>query len=120
MARSTSNVQLYYSMMSNSIKRLHDHLISPPMYNQIFKNKQGLLYKADIIPFKKTIWNQNPMLFCIEQYKDQHLFPIILICNDIGTIYDFTSANLSMGIKSPLIDNINKIISVKPTTDERY
>ena len=76
MARSTSNVQQYYSMMSNSIKRLHDHLISPPMYNQIFKNKQGLLYKADIIPFKKTIWNQN------KNERNQSIFYKLYCTND--------------------------------------
>lgn len=120
MARSTSNVHNYYLTLPNITKRLHQHLISPPMLNLLFRNKQGLLYNADLIPFKKNTWNENPMQFCIEQYTNQHLFPVILVCNNIGTIYDFNSDTLSQGIWAPLIDTINRIIIIPPLTEERY
>ena len=119
MGRSSSNLQNFYLTLSNNIKQLHNHLVSPPMLSYIFKNKQGLLYNADIIQFKKNSWNQNPMLFCHEQYDSQHYYPIILICNNLGSIYEFNSSNLSNGIISPLIDTIEDIISTAPLTDIR-
>lgn len=120
MARSSSNLQTFYYTLNNNIKRLHDHLICPPMYNHIFKNKRGLLYNADLIPFRRNAWSENPMLFCMEQYDNQHYYPIILICNNLGSIYNFTSDNLPRGILSPLQDTIERIIAVKPSTSIRY
>lgn len=120
MARSRSNLLYYYNTLSNDIKRLHEHLISPPMLNYIFKNKDALKYNADIIPFRYNTWNENPMIFCIDQYNNQQYFPVILICNNLGSIYEFTSDNLPYGITAPLIDTLQRIINVKPLTKERY
>lgn len=118
--RSSSNLQRYYTSLDNFVRLLQDHLITPPMYNIIFRNKQGLIYNADIIPFKKNIWNQNPMQFCLEQYDNPNYFPIILICNTLGSIYEFTFENLENGIISPLQNTITRILSVSPSTETRY
>lgn len=118
--RSTSNLSTYYKELDNFTRLLFDHLINPPMYNIIFKNKQGLLYNADIIPFNKNVWNQNPMQFCLEQYDKVHYYPIILICNNLLSIYEFTSANLENGILAPLKNTIFRILDVLPPTEMRY
>lgn len=120
MARSSSNVLIQEKNVDNLVRRMKEHLISPPMYNVIFKNKQGLLHNADRIQFKKNIWNENPMQFCLEQYKNQYYYPIILICNNLGSIYEFTADNLKRGILAPLGENIGRLVLVSLPTDMRY
>lgn len=118
--RSSSNLLTSYDNLDNFVRTLQDHLITPPMYNFIFRNKQGLIYNADIIPFSKNIWNENPMQFCLEQYSNKDYFPIILICNDLGSIYQFRLENLSFGIISPLDKTIMKILNTAPLDVEKY
>ena len=118
--RSSSNLLASYASLDNFSRLIQDHLITPPMYNLIFRNKQGLIYNADIIPFSKNIWNENPMQFCLEQYSNKDFFPIILICNDLGSLYQFRLENLPFGIISPLESTILKILDTIIPKVERY
>ena len=117
--RSSSNLITSYKQLDNFVRIVQDHLITPPMYNLIFRNKRGLMYGADIIQFTKNIWNQNPMQFCLEQYSNKDYFPIILICNNLSSIYEFTLENLPTGIISPLQETIVRILDTMPF-GERY
>ena len=118
--RSSSNLLQYYKQFSNFERTLNDHLISPPMINIIFKNKQGLNYNADLISFSKNVWNQNPMQFCLDYYNNAQYYPIILICNTLNSMYEFTLNNLKNGIISPLKDDIIRILNFPSPTDMRY
>lgn len=120
MARSSSNVLIQERAGDNIIRRMKEHLVSPPFFNIIFKNKLGLIYDAEKIQFTKNIWNQNPMQFCSDHYNNQYYYPIVLICNNLGSIYEFTQDNLKKGIIAPTIQNINDIVQVPLPTTMRY
>jgi len=80
-------------------------------HDNVFQvNKDSLRYYSSMITFDKHKWDMNPFQFCFDQYKKQYLYQIILVVNNLLTIFDFRKSNLRSGIVTPY-ENIIKEIS---------
>ena len=80
--------------------------------NIFFKNMDGLLSNANKISFNKPNWEQNPKQFCIDQYNEANLYKLILLVNNIQSLFAFKSSNfINTQIYAPRISDIYKVLS---------
>ena len=108
---STSNLQFHFTTQTFDIKKIFIEFDKPFNKNLFYQNKSGLVLSADIIKFNIDKWDSNPMMFCEDYYSVQYLYPIILVCNTLGSIYDFILDNLRNGIVAPKLPEIIKVLS---------
>jgi hypothetical protein len=69
----------------------------PLFENRFFINKSGLIYNSDIIKVFKNIWVQNPQKFALDYYNDYDFYRIILLVNNIPSVFRFDFKNLKNG-----------------------
>lgn len=100
-ARTTTNLRAYYQQQPAVIEDIIANFAKTPMMNKYFRNKAGLVYKAPTVKFSNHNWRENPLAFCRDQYNEQLLYPLILMCNNLGSIYEFIPDNLPNGIIAP-------------------
>lgn len=114
MARTTSNLITYYSTLPVSAKVISTELSKTPFSNQIFRNKTILSQSGVYILFEIDAWKYNPQLFCEHYYKTQYYYPIILIANDLGSVFDFIPEKLPYGILAPDKSIIGQVLNLTP------
>jgi hypothetical protein len=107
----TSNLQYHFKAQSFDVRKIFIEFNKPFYSNLFYKNKDGLVLTADRVKFNMDKWYCNPLLFCEDYYSIQYLYPVILLCNSLGTVYDFTQSNLKDGIISPSLSEINRVLS---------
>ncbi len=82
-----------------------------PHSNVFFKNKKGLIYFSETLTFTSSKWNYNPIQFCQDYYQEQYLHPIILLVNNLPSMYNFNTRALNNKFLAPKIDYIMKLLS---------
>lgn len=115
--RSTSNLNKHFSSYTSDVRSLLNEFKKSPHSNIFYKNRKGLIDSCKTVDFNNEKWNYNPMQFCQDEYKKQYYYPVILICNRIGSIYDFNHNTLNGKIKVP---DINIIVSILSFEKEQY
>lgn len=87
------NLQYYfYNSISTTDNLILNEFLKDINDNVFIKNKKFLTMSSltrKIIFDSK--WNQNPQQFCTDFYKSQYFYPVILLINNIPTVFDFTS-----------------------------
>jgi len=58
--------------------------------NVFYRNLDYLLETAANVAFDKDNWIYKPELFCHDYYGNQYVYPVVLLCNGISSIYEFT------------------------------
>ena len=106
----TTNLQNHFKSYSYDIIKIFNEFKKPIYENLFFINKKGLISNSKYIDFKAK-WEYNPLQFSQDIYKEQYVYPVILLCNNIGSLHDFTSENLDNKVLSPDLKNIISIIS---------
>ncbi len=86
---------------------------SKNIFNNVFyKNLDGLKNNSDIVLFNKSNWEQNPKQFCIDHYGNPGLFKIVLLINNISSIFSFKSENFKgFKIYAPKQNDIYKVLA---------
>ena len=118
MGRTTSNLSLYYESLPGAARAIIPQFTKSPMTNSLFRNKQGFILNSKVVKFNVDSWKYNPQLFCKEYYSDQYFYPIILMVNNLGSIYQFNKEILIDGIIAPDKDVIMRILSQIKTIEE--
>jgi len=83
------NTRPYYGKM------VLDEFKLPIMRNIFFINKDGILNNSEEIEFTKNSWKYNPRQFCLDYYKLQEFYPLVLLINNIKSQFDFIPDNVS-------------------------
>jgi len=109
--RTSSNLKYHFSSFSSDAKEIYIEFSKSPHTNIFLKNKSSLLENADVVPFNQQSWISNPMQFCLDHYGYVHFYQIILISNNIKTIYEFNKDELNNIIYAPLSNIILSILS---------
>jgi len=109
--RSSSNIKTFFSMHNNNIKRVFYEFSKSPHNNIFFKNKFGLIKNCDITSFNNQKWDMNPLRFSDDMYQVQYYYPIVLMCNNIGSICDFNAIQLDNKIYTPKLKDILNIFT---------
>ena len=108
---STSNLQYHFLGQTFDVRKISIEFSKPFYSNLFYKNKDGLILTADLVKFNNDKWTYSPLMFCNDYYKMQYLYPVTLMCNNLGTVYEFILDNLKNGIISPQLSEINKVLS---------
>ncbi len=61
--------------------------------NIFFKNLGGLKNNSLEVLFNNNKWEQNPKQFCIDRYGESSFYSIILMVNNISSIFSFKRNN---------------------------
>lgn len=109
----STNLQYSFSTDVNFDVRKVLREFSKSIYNNtFFRNKDALINNADLVDFTKDAWTSYPLQFCQDHYQHQYLYPVILLVNNIGSMFDFKQDNLLNGqIIAPKIKNIIAVLS---------
>jgi hypothetical protein len=100
------NLELEYIRKSQTIREIEMEFNLNIFENRFFKNKDYLIDNADLIAMQST-WNLNSQQFCLDHYKVYELYPIVLLVNNLNSMFEFKAENI-----------VNKIIA--PTTFAIY
>lgn len=110
MARSTSNLEKHFRHSPSISKKIFAEMVKSPILGQLYCNKKALQYEATYVRFSNDKWYMNPQYFCRDEYRLQDYYPIILIVNNLASIYEFTPQNMPKGICRPKSTRIGAIL----------
>jgi len=77
--------------------------------NRFFKNKSYLISNSKSIAFEST-WNLNPQQFCLDTYDIYEIYPIILLVNNVNSMFEFKVENITNKIIAPTIYTIFNLL----------
>lgn len=92
-----SNVLVNFSQKYKNTQFIIQEFDKPIFENRFFINKMGLIYNSKLVTKFQNIWVQNPQRFALEYYGDYDLYRVILLVNDIESVFRFDSKNLKNG-----------------------
>jgi len=109
----SSNLIESFRQQSSDIRKIIKEYNKSITDNIFWKNRNGLLDTSEDISFDTQRWDKNPMQFCQKHYGSQYYYYIILTCNNLGSIYEFTKRRLNGMIKAPLQTEILRLLSYR-------
>jgi hypothetical protein len=89
-----SNLTNHMTGQSYDVKKILDEFDKPLFRNKFYINKNYLIEQSDYIKFNNDKWIYKPQLFCQDYYEEQYLYPVILLINNINSIFNFHPNNL--------------------------
>jgi hypothetical protein len=97
----TANLKLEPNFITTDGKIVLKEFYKPLNKNIFFKNKRYLIDNSKMVNFNKYNWRYNPQLYCLEEYDIAQLFPLILLVNDVRSIFEFTPEKMKSQIITP-------------------
>lgn len=114
MVRETSDLSDHFKRQKFDVQKVFEQFKKPLMENVFFRNYEYLINNSELIKFSKGNWKYKPYLFCKDHYKEPYFYPIILMCNNLGSVFEFTPNNLlNEIILAPKTNIITKTLSLK-------
>jgi|LakMenE01Jun11ns_1017448.scaffolds.fasta_scaffold9452539_2 hypothetical protein len=107
----TANIAREILQTSQNIKNIHNEFNQNIFENKFFNNIEYLLSESVNIEFQ-SIWTYNPHRFCLDQYDNMNLYPVILLINNVNSIFEFKSELLNNIIVTPTSFSIYKVLSL--------
>ncbi len=117
MRKQTVSLINHFSSQATDVKRIFKEFSKPILSNVFFTNLAALRLESDFYEFTKDRWVQRPTIFCMDNYDEPMLYPIIMLVNNIKTFLEFTPDRFVPTIKNqriiiaPYRSTINKIMS---------
>lgn len=106
-----SNTLVIYKQKHKNIQYIINEFSKPLFLNKFYINKDGLIYNSDTISTFREVWKQNPQKLAMEYYDEIEYYRIILLVNNIPSIFAFDAKNLKNGhIIVPKKNTILKIL----------
>ncbi len=102
MNNNISDLKKYYSQQEYIIKRILYEFKKPIHQNCFFRNLEALREQSDYVKFDNVKWKMRPDVFCSDYYEEHNLYPIILLVNNISTLFQF------------IVDNVEERIIIAP------
>ena len=94
MAEQTSNLKRYYQEQSIDYQLIIEEF-NKTIYENIFRiNKDFLLLNSQLVDFNTDNWKMRPEFFCDDHYKHPFIYPVILLANNLKSIFEFLPENL--------------------------
>jgi hypothetical protein len=107
----SSDLQQYYDSQPIDYKSIIKEFTKSIHENRFVINKKYLLQNSSNVEFNKDIWIMRPEFFCAEHYGHPFLFPVILLVNNLKSIFEFKPVNvIDNHIKVPKINSVIKIL----------
>lgn len=107
-----SDFKKYYSQQPYNIKRVLKEFNKPIHENIFFCNIEMLRLNSKLILFNSLKWKMRPDMFCQMHYNEHQLYPVILLVNNISTLFKFVADNLEdRVIIAPYETTITKVLN---------
>lgn len=87
-----------YKQKPPNIKFIINEFSKPLFLNRFYINLDGLIYNSKKINFNNNKWIQNPQKFCLDHYKIHDYYIVVLLVNNIPSIFDFDKHNFKDGV----------------------
>lgn len=113
MARSPSNVFYAFNVLSQLEGIVFKEFAKSCHSNVFWINKKGLIFDSTKHNFNNDDWDMNPMQFCTDKYGErQYLYPIILMVNNVDSVFSFRASNINGKIITPSLDVISRLAQI--------
>ena len=107
-----SNFKNFFNSQPYFVTNILNEFKKPIFQNVFFQNLDSLKLDADSVEFSDDTWYQRPEKFCYDHYGEQYIFFIILLTNNITSIFNFKPNNFPDGkIIAPKLKKISKFTS---------
>ena len=107
-----SDLEKHFESQIYLVQRILNEFKKPIFQNIFFQNISALKQNADKVEFSDNTWHQRPEKFCLDYYNEPYLFMVILLINNIKSIFSFKIDNFSdRMIIAPKKSKISKIVS---------
>lgn len=113
MTQQTSNLLQHFQNQGFDARKVLEECKKNILLNTFFRNYDNLVDSASLVKFSNDNWNLRPYSFCEDYYGSSFFYPVILIANNIGTIFDFTNENLDGVIITPKKTTIIELLSLQ-------
>jgi len=107
-----ANLKVEIDYLPADAKAVIDEFNKNIFENIFYRNRSFLKDNSDVTPFSKNTWEYNPQCFCLEHYGTDQFYPIILIVNNLKSIFEFYPDKLEMKIYSPTLNIINSLLTL--------
>ena len=107
----SSNLKQFYDIQPIDFKLILKEF-TKSIHENIFElNRDHLFLNSDLVKFNQTTWKMRPDYFCADYYEHYFIYPVILRCNNLKTIFEFVPENLhEQYIIAPRLKNIIQIL----------
>jgi len=106
----TANLLKEFDIITIDSKVILYEFSKPLHQNVFFRNKEYLVENSKQKDFNKHVWDKNPQKFCLDEYENPTLYPIILLTNNIRSIFEFTREMMNSKIVAPTKMAITNIL----------
>jgi len=96
---------------SQNIRKIYAEFNGNIFNNKFYINLDYLIESSVKVNFKHN-WLYNPHKFCLDQYGVFELYPIILLVNNVKSIFEFKPDKLDNVVISPSYNSIYKVLSL--------
>lgn len=112
----TTNLNQHFANQTFDIKKLLAEFKKPILENVFYNNIQYLVERSSFINFNKEKWILRPYNFCRDYYSEPYFYPVILLVNNLGSVYHFRPEKFTNEIiiapnKDAIIEVLSKRIS---------
>lgn len=113
--RQTSNLSTHFSIQPIDYKSIILEFNKTIHENRFIINLDYLLNtdNFEYVDFSKDVWTLRPDFFCADHYEHPFIYPVILLANNLKTIFEFIPDNIPDNLI--IAPKINKIIKILTT-----
>ncbi len=112
MTAQITDLEQYFGTFSVDKTAIINEFKNPIVNNVFFNNLEILQTNSDLILFDNDRWFMRPEVFCKDQYSEPYFYQVILLVNNIKTIFEFVPENfVERIIIAPYRKDIIRLIS---------
>lgn len=89
MENQQTDLPKYFDTFSTDKNKIIAEFKKPIHQNVFFNNIETLQDNSDYILFNVEKWHMRPEVFCADQYNDPYFYQVIMIVNNIKSIFEF-------------------------------
>lgn len=111
----TSDLNTYHTIQPIDYKSIISEFNKSIHENRFITNLDYLLYRDNVkyVDFSNDVWNMRPDFFCVDHYNHAFIYPVILLVNNLKTIFNFIPENFKDNlIIAPKINKIIKVLTI--------
>jgi len=111
----TSDLKTHYTVQPMDYKAIFTEFNKTVHENRFMINLDYLLLgdNFEYVDFSKDVWTLRPEYFCADHYEHSFIYPVVLLANNLKSIFDFTPDNIPDNlIIAPKLNKIIKLLSI--------
>jgi hypothetical protein len=112
--KQTTSLSKFYNIQRLDFTKIQKEFTKSIHENVFHVNLDYLLMNSEFYDFNKNVWKMRPDYFCADIYKNSFIYPIILLCNKLKSVFEFVPEKLQNNIiVTPKLESITKILKFK-------